>query len=364
MSPLSLISSSCFGPVSRTAVTIVVTIAMLMPVSTVSLSAADTGGHLDIYFIDVEGGACTLLVSPAGESLVIDSGYPDNNGRDLNRILDVVRDVAGLKRIDHAAVTHWHGDHYGNHAALSTQISIRNFWDRGIPDELAEDDQFVTRVADYRSASQNNSKALKAGDILPLKSGTTPYSIQILTASREVIPNTGEPNPYVRLHKPEPVDKTDNAASLSFLVTFGQFRFLCCGDLTWNIEAKLMTPNNPIGQVDMFMVTHHGLPSSNNPVLVRAIDPRVAVMCNGPTKGGAESVIRTLWECESLKALYQLHRNVNLGPDLQTPVDFIANRGPTQGCTGVWIKARIAPDGQSYTVQIGAEGGPQIYKSR
>ena len=356
--------SSCFIPNSRTAVTVLVTIAMMMPVFTASLSTADTGDHLEIYFIDVEGGACTLLVSPAGESLLIDSGYPDNNGRDLNRILDVVRDVAGLRQIDHAAVTHWHGDHYGNHAALSTQIRIKNFWDRGIPEELAEDDQFATRVADYRSASQNNSKTLKAGDILPLKSGTTPYSIQILTASREVIPNTGEPNPYVSLHKPQPVDNTDNAASLSFLVTFGHFRFLCCGDLTWNIEAKLMIPNNPIGQVDMFMVTHHGLPSSNNPVLVRAIDPRVAVMCNGPTKGGAESVIRTLRECESLKALYQIHRNVKLDPQLQTPLTFIANTGPTQGCAGVWVKARVGQGGESYTVQIGAEDRPQIYMSR
>ncbi len=265
-----------------------VAVAMLVSVSASSLFAAEGDGHLDIYFIDVEGGACTLFVSPSGESLVIDSGYPDNNGRDLKRILHVVRDVAGLKHIDHAAVTHWHADHYGNHAALSTQIKIKNFWDRGIPDALVEDAQFVARVADYRSASQNKSKAVKPGDKLPLKSGKTPFSIQIVTASREVIPNTGKPNPFAKLHKALPEDKSDNAASLSFLLTFGKFRFLCCGDLTWNIEAKLMTPNNPIGRVDMFMVTHHGLPSSNNPVLVRAIDPRVAVMCNGPTKGGAE----------------------------------------------------------------------------
>ena len=127
-----------------------VAVAMLVSVSASSLFAAEGDGHLDIYFIDVEGGACTLFVSPSGESLVIDSGYPDNNGRDLKRILHVVRDVAGLKHIDHAAVTHWHADHYGNHAALSTQIKIKNFWDRGIPDALVEDAQFVSRVADYR----------------------------------------------------------------------------------------------------------------------------------------------------------------------------------------------------------------------
>ena len=362
MSPFDALPSSCFDRRSRTVLAILVT-TILMPFSAAALSAVEDG-YLDIYFIDVEGGACTLLVSPAGESLVIDSGYPDNNGRDLNRILAVVRNVAGLKQIDHAAVTHWHLDHYGNHAALATKISIGSFWDRGIPDALVEDEQFVTRVANYRSASQNKSKTLKAGDMLPMKSGETPYAIQILTASREVIPNDGEPNPYAELHQPQPRDTTDNAASLSFLVTFGGFRFLCCGDLTWNVEAKLMMPNNPIGQIDMFMVTHHGLPSSNNPVLVRAVDPRVAVMCNGPTKGGAESVIRTLRECESLQTLYQLHRNVRLAPALQTPVEFIANRGPTQGCAGVWIRARIAPGGERYSVQIGPDGAPRSYQSR
>ncbi|MBQ19105.1 MAG: hypothetical protein CMJ65_18510 [Planctomycetaceae bacterium] len=326
--------------------------------------ASAKDGNLDIYFIDVEGGACTLFVTPSGESLMIDSGYPDNNGRDRNRILKVVRDVAGLKHIDHAAVTHWHRDHYGNHAALSTQIKIRNFWDRGIPAELSEDAQFQARVADYRSASQNKSKTLKAGDMLPLKSGKTPLSVRIVTASRGVIPNTGKTNPFAKLHKPKPVDKSDNADSVSFLLKFGRFTFLCCGDLTWNIEAKLVTPKNPIGRIDMYMVTHHGLPSSNNPVLVHALDPRVAVMCNGPTKGGAAEVISTLQEGKSLKALYQLHRNVKLGPEAQTPASFIANSGQTEGCEGVWIKASIAPRGKRYTVQIGAEGKPRRYKSR
>lgn len=342
----------------------IVIVALLLAFGPALVSASKKDARLDIYFIDVEGGACTLFVTPLGESLMIDSGYPDNNGRDRNRILAVVRDVAGLKRIDHAAVTHWHRDHYGNHAALSTQIRIRNFWDRGIPVTLSEDKQFESRVADYRSASQNKSKTLKAGDSLPLKAGKTPMSIKIVTASREVIPNSGKPNPFARLHKPLPQDTSDNAASLSFLLKFGRFTFLCCGDLTWNIEAKLVTPNNPIGQVDMYMVTHHGLPSSNNPVLVRAVDPRVVVMCNGPTKGGHPDVIATLRQVKSLKALFQLHRNVKLDAAGQTPAGFIANSGQTEGCQGTWIKASVSADGGSYTVQIGPEGRPRTFQSR
>ena len=326
--------------------------------------AGGADGRLDIYFIDVEGGAATLFVTPAGESLLIDSGYPDNNGRDRDRILKVVRDVAKLERIDHAAVSHWHLDHYGNHASLAALINIENFWNRDIPDALQEDKKFEERIADYRSASQNASKTLTAGKVFEIDSPRTPLSLKVVTASRKVIPNTGEPNPFAKEHVARAVDKSDNAASVSVLLQFGKFKFLCCGDLTWNIEGKLVTPNNPVGQVDLFMVTHHGLPNSNNPALVLAIDPVVAVMCNGPTKGGHAETIKTLRRVKSLKSLYQLHQNIKLKPEEQTPAEFILNQGKTADCQGGYVKASVAPDGNSYTLQLSGSEKVRTYQTR
>jgi len=325
-----------------------------------SARADQRDGRLDIYFIDVEGGAATLFVTPTGESLLIDSGFPDNGGRDRDRILKVARDVAGLKQLDHAAVTHWHLDHFGNHAALSTEFPIKQFWDRGIPEELNND----KRISEYRAATQNQSKVLKAGDNLALKSGDTPLKMQIVTASGETIPNAGDPNPFAADNQPMPVDTSDNALSLSFLLTFGKFSFLCCGDLTWNVEAKLVTPNNPLGTIEMFMVTHHGLNQSNNPTLVKAIAPHVAVMCNGPKKGGDALTMKTLKEVPSLAAVYQLHRALALGAEEQAPAEFIANDGTTEECKGEYVKASIAPGGESYTVQIGPKGEARTYKIR
>lgn len=339
-------------------------VAALFLLSSAVAFAGETDKRLDIYFIDVEGGAATLIVTPQGESMLIDSGYPDFGGRDKNRILDVVRNVAGLEHIDHAVVSHWHRDHYGNHAALAAEIEIKNFWDRGIPAELQEDPEFPDRIGYYRSASQNNSQTVVPGDQLPLKRGKTPISATVVTASRQVIPNAGDPNPFAGEHKPQPEDASDNAASVSTLLKFGDFKFLCCGDLTWNVEAKLVTPNNPLGRVDVFMVTHHGLPSSNNPVLLKAIDPVVSVMCNGPEKGGDPATLATLKQVKSLKAQYQLHRNVNVADEAQTSPEFIANTGTTADCEGVHIKLSVAPDGKTYTVQIGEEGQPREYKTR
>jgi beta-lactamase superfamily II metal-dependent hydrolase len=321
-------------------------------------------GSLDLYFIDVEGGAATLIVTPFKESILIDSGYPDNQARDLDRIIHVAKDVAGLKKIDHAVVSHWHLDHFGNHAALAAKFGIGQFWDRGIPDDLAEDPQYPDRIAAYRAASQNASKALHVGDSLPLKSGKTPLTVKVMTSGREVLSGVGESNPFIDRHQPQPDDPSDNSASLSLLLGFGDFRFLTCGDLTWNTEARLVTPLNPVGKVDLFMVTHHGLPVSNNPALVLAIDPVVAVMCNGPKKGGAEQTMKTLKEVQSLKDWYQLHLNVDLDPKLQAPSEFIANAAPTADCKGQWVKASIAPDGDSYSVQIGPDGEQRQYKTR
>lgn len=326
--------------------------------------ADERDGRLDIYFIDVEGGAATLLITPAGESMLIDSGYPDNGFRDRDRILKVLRDVAGRKQLDHAVVSHWHLDHFGNHAALAAEISIRNFWDRGLPDMLMEDPQFPEKAAKYRAAAQNKSRALQVGDTIPLKSGNTPLSATIATASGNVLPNTGAPNPHAAAHKPQEDDPTDNARSLSLWLKFGDFSFLCCGDLTWNVEAKLVTPNNPLGQIELFMVTHHGLNVSNNPALVWAIDPRVCVTCNGPTKGGAKETQQTLRRVKSLQAAFQLHRNTQLPPQEQTPAEFIANGGTTENCQGTWIKASVAPDGKSYTVQIGEKGQAHTFACR
>jgi len=71
-----------------------------------------------------------------------------------------------------------------------------------------------------------------------------------------------------------------------------------------------------------------------------------------------------LRQVKSLKALFQLHRNVKLDAAGQTPAGFIANSGQTEGCQGTWIKASVSADGGSYTVQIGPKGRPRTFQSR
>src|SRR5258706_5636771 len=116
---------------------------------------------LDIYFIDVEGGAATLIVTPLGESLLVDSGFPGE--RDAGRIAHVARDVAGLVQIDHYITTHWHRDHVGGIPTLSKLISVKNYYDHGLPATITPDIQ-AEFIEAYRQTVQGKSVTLKPGD--------------------------------------------------------------------------------------------------------------------------------------------------------------------------------------------------------
>src|SRR5207249_9947384 len=118
-----------------------------------------------------------------------------------------------------------------------------------------------------------------------------------------------------------------NARSLGFRLSFGGFRFLDLGDLTWNIEYKLVHPTDKIGPIDLYQVTHHGLEISNNPVLIKTVKPRVAVFNNGPRKGGHPQVTGILRRLPEAPTIYQLHRNVTATAAENTDPELIANAG-------------------------------------
>lgn len=332
--------------------------------SALALFIASPAQALDIHFIDTEGGAATLIVTPAGESILIDCGNP--GARDAERIHKMCEKV-GLKQIDHLIITHWHSDHYGGAGRLVRLIPIGKFHDRGIPEVLDDDKKgFPILIADYKAAAKGKTNTFKAGDrlVLKQKEGSPEVCLLCLCASEKVIadPPDAPENPIAKEHKPKPDDKSDNAKSLGFLLKYGSFRFLDLGDLTWNIEYKLVHPTDKIGPVDVYQVTHHGLDISNNPVLINTVKPRVAIYNNGARKGCAPSVTATLRRVPGIQAIYQQHRNLGVGAQENTDPEFIAN--PNEKCDGESISLSVAADGKSYTVSVGSKGKPKRYETR
>jgi competence protein ComEC len=298
---------------------------------------------LQIYSIDVEGGQSTLIVSPSGQSLVIDAGFPGFHGAHPARIVDAAK-KAGVKQIDYMLVTHYHRDHVGGVPELAKMIKIGTFLDHGPNRE----DSDITRM-DYAAYEKTFGDAkhivLKPGDGIPIKGLT----VEVLTADGEhlspPLPGAGEANSYCGQDPQPDTDDTENARSVGILLTYGKFRFLDLGDLTKKKELELMCPNNPIGTVDLFLVSAHGLALSNSKALVWALHPRVAIMDNGARKGGAAEAWQIVHDSPGLLDLWQLHYAVNAGKDHNVDEQFIANPKPDADDEGYYIKVSAEADG-------------------
>ena len=366
--------------------TFLATVVALLLAITEARAQTPAGDTLDIYVVDVEGGNATLLVSPSGESLLIDTG---NGGaaadRDVGRIMAAIED-AGVDAIDHLITTHWHGDHFGGMTELASRIPIRNFIDHGPSVQSAPaTDAFLETYPRLRDGAQHT--VVQPGDTIAVNG----LDIHVLASGGRVIGRsvTSEsgPNPYCGEFSPQAEDTGENAQSVGVLITFGAFRALHLGDLTVNTEFDLMCPNNPMGTVDLFVVSHHGQPTSNAPVLVHAIAPRVGIVNNGTRKGGQPEAMRVLHSAPGLEDLWQLHFSVLSGQEHTVPGLFIANdvdqpltampirgianpgRGagvpppPVHNGQAYWVKASGSRDG-SFTITNSRNGFSKMYEAR
>ena len=292
-------------------------------VATLCLSAQTRPGSLHIYYIDTEGGQSTLFVGPSGESLLVDTGNAGD--RDLGRIVDTLR-TAGVTKIDHMWTTHYHGDHVGALLALAKQFPIGHFYDHGAkqPNDRIVSDQFLSA---YEQLAAGKRTIVRPGDTVKM----TGLDITAVASANRFIrtnlPGGGAQNASCAGVKPKDESAymdPDNGESAGFVLTYGRFRTIDLGDLTWNGELDLMCPTNRIGTVDLYLTSHHGLEKSNSPALVQALHPRVVVMNNGTRKGGTPEVFTTLQDTTGIEDLWQLHWSYNVGLE-NTPARFIAN---------------------------------------
>jgi competence protein ComEC len=352
--------------------TLILVAASAVTLTCAALRAEPTKG-LTVYFIDVEGGQSTLFVSPSGQTLLVDAGWPGS--RDADRIMGVAKE-AGVTQIDYLVLTHYHIDHAGGVPELAARIPIRNFVDHGpTSDTLVNVPQYYAAYVKVREKGQHI--LAKPGDKLPVGG----LDVQIVSAAAQTISEplaqggAGAPNPLCADFQPkdeikDPMVDGENKNSVGMVISLGKFRMVDFGDLTWNKEHDLACPTNLVGAIDVYLVSHHGKETSSLPMMVHAMRPRAAVMNNGANKGGEIPTFKTLKSSPGLEDLWQLHYGVEAGP-LNSPEQFIANlgRGGTKdsGVPGelpaYYIKLTARFDG-SFTLMNARGGYSKDYAAR
>jgi competence protein ComEC len=328
-------------------------IAVVILLTVSALTAAKT---LDMYAVDVEGGKALLIVSPSGQSMLLDAGNPGSDGRDASRIVEACQS-AGVKRIDYMVVTHYDGDHVANVPALLERIPAVTFVDHG--ENVQKNERTMKSVDAYMAlAAKGKRFVVKPGDKIPIEGFEALVTMAAGKAIAAPLKGAGQQNAACDTTPPkkwEPNargfvddhDTNENAMSIGLLVTYGRFRMYDPADVTWNKDRDLMCPVNRVGTVDMYMVSNHGTDNANSPVMVHALRPRVVIMDNGARKGGSAAVFQIVKSSPGLEDFWQMHYSIPGGETANVASDFIAN---VEGSPdGNWIKVSVERDG-TFTV--------------
>lgn len=305
------------------------------------LAARDS---LLIYWIDVEGGAATLLVTPMGQSILMDTGWNTSNDRDSTRIIAAMQD-AEISRVDFLITSHFHRDHVGGIKALASRIEIGQFIDHG--DSVEQTDERGRQLfKTYLELARTRRRVVIAGDRLQVSG----IDFSFVVSHRTIKEGTSSmgANPLCGDRTPSPPDLSENGHSLGYLLSLGGFQFLNLGDLTPDIQHSLACPDSILPPVDILQVPHHG--NGLAPELIWAVRPSVAVVANGPYKGGGSVGYEIVSQSPALNDIWQLHYSLDSDSAHNTDRSRIANLTDEHDCQGHWIKATVAGDGRSYSI--------------
>jgi competence protein ComEC len=307
---------------------------------------------LEIYFIDVEGGQATLIVSPSGQSLLIDAGFTNFSGRDADRIAAAAKD-AHVKKIDFVLITHHHSDHEGGVPNLLERFQVGMFYDPGPPADV-DTAQLRTYKAYEAAMANQHREVIKPGAVIPVKG----IEVTVVAAAGQMIDRHGEANQFCAGIAPQPSETAENARSVAIVIGLGKFHFANFGDLTWNKQLALLCPENRVGKVDVLETPQHG---GEDPKAIYALAPRVAIMNNGARSGGDPKGWKTIHDSPGLEDFWQLHFAIAGGSDANVPDTLIAN--VDDPCEGKYLKLTAEPDG-SFTMINSRNKYTKVYRAR
>jgi len=293
---------------------------------------------LRIYHIDVDQGSATLLVSPSGNTLLVDSGR-DGHGTRIRAVLQ----EAGLTRIDHFVATHYHDDHYGgiDELRVAPVIPIAHAYDRGDTAFIPASKRAKPAFRAYQTAVSGLVRQLTRGETIPLDSAMT---VTCISSGGAVL---GETNP------PQP-GQDENDMSVSLLITFGDFRFFVGGDIETPTETKIAN-RDLVMDLDVYVANHHGADNGSTQSLLDDMRPTVVVISNGSRADYRHPRASTLLRMQSLSpapVIFQTNRYLHQGDDGGNVADSLIADLESSDTDGT-ILVTVDQPSRSYTVSYG-----------
>jgi beta-lactamase superfamily II metal-dependent hydrolase len=338
-----------------------------------ALALAGSAGHaaekpLQIVMVDVEGGAATMFVTPEGQSVLIDTGWPAGMGNprppangpppppppsSAERIVAAAAEL-GVKKIDYLVVTHYHVDHVGGVHELLARMPVGTFIDHGPnreeftpqpPNSLTPNAGHpVSLYPKYEAATAgHNRRTVKPGDKITIGSLVLDFVTADGVAITEPLVAGLPPTPHCDVPGKSEIGGEENVRSTGFVATFGKARILDLADTTWDQEKKLVCPANLLGKIDLNIVSHHGSQLSSSPPLIAATAARVALVANGERKGGDKATLDSFASNVPKPVVWQVHQATR-DPDANRPADYIANLDGVAD-NRYAIKAEVSKDG-------------------
>ncbi|HVP14611.1 MAG TPA: T9SS type A sorting domain-containing protein [Terriglobales bacterium] len=222
-----------------------------------ALALAAGNGKLQIHHIDVGQGDGILVISPLGETALIDDGtYTDCSG-----IKSYLQSL-GLTTVKYHFTTHYHSDHIGcidDLAAIGITIGTAGY-DRGGSYSSGVYTAYVNTLGAKRTTiAKNQVITMDAGQ-------ANPVTIKCVDLNGAGVYSGSD----------------ENALSTVYLLSYGAFQEVLGGDLSGasgsNVEAAV---GPEVGDVEIYKVHHHGSATSTTTGWLNATTPEVGIISVG-----------------------------------------------------------------------------------
>jgi competence protein ComEC len=212
--------------------------------------------RLTVHFLSVGQGDSALVITPSGETMLVDGGgYPGERGsRFGQRTLVPALERLGVSRINRMVLSHPHPDHMGGFSAVAERFAVDEFWFASSAESSPELQVLLASLA-------------AGGTVLRQLSG--------------VSPDTSFGGCNVDFLAPVyPLSGDRNEDSLVFRLDWEKWKILFTGDTGAATETQLLSAAAPVS-ADILKVPHHGSRFSSTGPFLDAVAPREAVISAG-----------------------------------------------------------------------------------